>query len=70
MPRQARLDAPGTLHHVIVRGLERGAIVRDDADRSRQCTGYVRECLRECGLPGGSYEGPRPFPFYEGLPNK
>ena len=37
---------------------------------SRQCTSYVRDCLRECGLPGGSYEGPRPFPFYEGLPNK
>ncbi len=33
MPRQARLDAPGTLHHVIVRGIERGAIVKDDADR-------------------------------------
>ncbi len=33
MPRQARLDAPGTLHHVILRGAERGAIVRDDADR-------------------------------------
>jgi len=33
MPRQARLDAPGTLHHVIVRGLERGAIVKDDTDR-------------------------------------
>jgi RHS repeat-associated protein len=37
---------------------------------SRQCTEYVRECLKECGLPGGPYEGPRPFPFYEGLPNK
>ena len=23
MPRQARLDAPGTLHHVIVRGIEK-----------------------------------------------
>jgi len=23
MPRTARLDAPGTLHHVIVRGIER-----------------------------------------------
>jgi len=33
MPRQARLDAPGTLHHVIVRGLERGAIVKDEVDR-------------------------------------
>lgn len=34
MPRQARLDAPGTLHHVIVRGLDRGAIVRDEIDRA------------------------------------
>ncbi len=34
MPRQARLDSPGTLHHVIIRGLERGAIVRDDVDRA------------------------------------
>jgi REP element-mobilizing transposase RayT len=33
MPRGARLDAPGTLHHVIVRGIEQGSIVRDDADR-------------------------------------
>ena len=33
MPRQARLDAPGTLHHVMVRGLERRPIFRDDADR-------------------------------------
>jgi putative transposase len=33
MPRQARLDAPGTLHHVMVRGLDRGAIVMDDTDR-------------------------------------
>lgn len=34
MPRQARLDAPGTLHHVILRGMERGAIVTDDEDRT------------------------------------
>ena len=33
MPRGARLDAPGTLHHVIIRGIERGAIVSDDDDR-------------------------------------
>ena len=32
-PRQARLDAPGTLHHVILRGIERGRIVADAADR-------------------------------------
>ena len=34
MPRQARLDAPGTLHHVIVRGIERRQIVNDHRDRS------------------------------------
>lgn len=33
MPRQARLDSPGTLHHVMLRGLDRGAIVTDDMDR-------------------------------------
>ena len=33
MPRQARLDFPGTLHHVIVRGIERKKIVTDDEDR-------------------------------------
>ena len=34
MPRQARLDAPNALHHVMVRGLERRAIFRDDVDRA------------------------------------
>jgi REP element-mobilizing transposase RayT len=33
MPRQARLDAPGTLHHVILRGIERRRIVDDRADQ-------------------------------------
>lgn len=33
MPRQARMDAPGTLHHVIIRGLDRGKIVADEVDR-------------------------------------
>jgi len=32
MPRQARLDAPGTLHHVVIRRIERGRIVEDDQD--------------------------------------
>ena len=38
MPRQARLDSPGTLHHVMLRGLERGAIVTDDTDRENLLT--------------------------------
>ena len=33
MPRRARLDAHGTLHHVMVRGIERRRIVNDVADR-------------------------------------
>ncbi|RDD31534.1 hypothetical protein CR161_05075 [Prosthecochloris sp. ZM] len=41
MPRGARLDAPGTLHHVIIRGIEKGDIVRDEDDR--------KEFLRRMG---------------------
>jgi REP-associated tyrosine transposase len=33
MARQARLDAPGTLHHVMIRGIERSPIFKDDQDR-------------------------------------
>lgn len=33
MPRQARLDIPGLLQHVIVRGIERRNIFRDNVDR-------------------------------------
>jgi putative transposase len=34
MPRRARLDAPGTLHHIIIRGIERRRIVDDNVDRN------------------------------------
>ncbi len=33
MPRQARIDAPGALHHIIARGIERRKIFRSDYDR-------------------------------------
>jgi len=33
MPRGPRLDAPGTLHHVMVRGIERRRIFESDRDR-------------------------------------
>jgi putative transposase len=33
MPRLARLDAPGVLHHVIIRGIERRSIFKDNQDR-------------------------------------
>ena len=32
MPRSARLDAPGILHHIIIRGIERRKIFRDNQD--------------------------------------
>jgi hypothetical protein len=35
MPRQARLDVPGALHHIMVRGINKSAIFEDDRDRSR-----------------------------------
>ncbi|HSC69933.1 MAG TPA: hypothetical protein VLH58_01180 [Candidatus Methylomirabilis sp.] len=34
MPRHPHLDAPNTLHHVMVRGRERRVILRDDPDRA------------------------------------
>ena len=33
MPRQSRIDAPGALHHVMIRGIEKRVIFRDDRDR-------------------------------------
>ena len=33
MPRLARLDAPGVLHHVMIRGIERRNIFNDNKDR-------------------------------------
>ena len=35
MPRKARLDAPGALHHIMVRGINKSAIFDDDQDRRK-----------------------------------
>jgi len=35
MPRKARIDAPGALQHIIVRGIEKSPIFRDDRDREQ-----------------------------------
>jgi len=35
MPRLARLDAPGVLHHIIIRGIERRAVFRKDVIYSK-----------------------------------
>ena len=35
MPRHARLDAPGALHHIMVRGIDKSNIFRDEEDKTR-----------------------------------
>jgi len=32
MPRQSRIDAPGALHHVVIRGIEKRTICQHHAD--------------------------------------
>jgi len=34
MPRKARIDAPGALHHIILRGIERLMIFQGPADQT------------------------------------
>jgi len=46
MARGPRLDAPGSLHHVIVRGIERKEIFRNDRDRE-DFLGRLGEIIRE-----------------------
>jgi REP element-mobilizing transposase RayT len=38
MPRKARIDAPSAVQHIIIRGIERKKIFRNDADRSNFLT--------------------------------
>ena len=33
MPRQTVVDVPGTLHRVMIKGIERSPISKDDQDR-------------------------------------
>jgi hypothetical protein len=35
MPRQARLDITGALHHIMVRGINKAVIFEDDQDKTR-----------------------------------
>jgi putative transposase len=35
MPRQARLDVPGALHRIMVRGINKANIFDDNEDKSR-----------------------------------
>ncbi len=44
MPRQARLDAPGTLHHVMARGIEGTNLFRTDKDRNDFLDSLAAQC--------------------------
>jgi putative transposase len=48
MPRQARLDTPGTLHHVMIRGIEKRNIFDDDQDR-RSFVSRIDEQVKKTG---------------------
>jgi putative transposase len=51
MPRQARIDAPGALHHVIIRGIERKRIFEEDEDREdflERLRGLLQEKSTPC----------------------
>lgn len=50
MPRRARIDAPGAVHHIIVRGIERKHIFRDEADR-RDFLDRLARILGESATP-------------------
>ncbi len=51
MPRSARLDAPGVVHHIMVHGIERRPIFRHDLDRQnflKRLEVLLLECQMEC----------------------
>src|SRR5919108_3716556 len=48
MPRTARIDIPGILYHVIVRGIERRVIFMDDSDRE-SFTARLARLLEQTG---------------------
>jgi len=48
MPRQARLDTPGTLHHVIFRGIEKRNLFDDKYDRENMVN-RMEELVKETG---------------------
>src|SRR4030066_1069723 len=45
MPRQRRLDAPGALHHIMGRGIERTNIFRIDRDRDDFLNRLADQCM-------------------------
>ncbi|MEW6682045.1 MAG: transposase [Nitrospirota bacterium] len=74
MPRGPRLDAPGVVHHVVVRGIEQRKIFQNDDDRADFIRRIARllpdtqtTCLAWCVLPNHVHlalrSGPRGLSF-------
>ncbi|HCC53522.1 MAG TPA: hypothetical protein DEQ20_01140, partial [Desulfobulbaceae bacterium] len=47
MPRKSRMDAPGTLHHIMGRGIGRAKIFRNRQDREDFLSRLTALCLAE-----------------------
>jgi hypothetical protein len=53
MPRKARIDAAGALHHIIIRGIERRKIFWDNEDRDSFVGKGIRDGKRPELVGGG-----------------
>ena len=51
MPRKARIDAPGALHHIMARGIEKREIFLDDRDRDKFLERF-EEIVTDTNTPG------------------
>ena len=62
MPRKARIDATGALHHIIVRGIEHRKIFYDDEDREAFVDRFGKdseaEGSKDIGMSISIYEYP------------
>ncbi|MDQ1333222.1 MAG: Transposase [Thermodesulfobacteriota bacterium] len=47
MTRRSRIDAVGALHHIMIRGIERGEIFGDDVDRNHFIVNFLEKVKGE-----------------------
>jgi len=67
MPRQPRLDGPGTLHHVIGRGIEGTEIFRNEGDKKDFVSRVAELC--QAGFCVKIQTTTMAFAIYFGNPN-
>jgi hypothetical protein len=64
MPRRARIDAPGAVHHIMTREIERRKIFFDDQDRDEfvgRLAGLISETQTQCFCLGLDSQPFSPF---------